>query len=133
MDAFALGPQLEEINFTEAVYTLMECIWDCISHSGPSPGNAGSQVQTARGQGRRLHRVHLLLSAKRSRRTRVVILEKRKELKQPFIALVEMFVRGCVIDILPQGARNALVYQNNTKIVGDNPVKGVDIYIYRKL
>ncbi len=62
------------------------------------------------------------LGAKRSHRTRVVILEKLNELKKTFIARVDIFVRGCVFDInrLPQGARNALVYQNNANIVGDN-------------
>ena len=33
----------------EAIYTVMECLWDCVSHSGPSPGNSGPAVQAARG------------------------------------------------------------------------------------
>mmetsp|Transcript_32171 Transcript_32171/g.62930 ORF Transcript_32171/g.62930 Transcript_32171/m.62930 type:complete len:241 (-) Transcript_32171:350-1072(-) len=32
----------------EAIYTVMECLWDCVSHSGPSPGNSGPAVQAAR-------------------------------------------------------------------------------------
>jgi hypothetical protein len=33
----------------EQIYTVMECLWDCVSHSGPNPGNDGPDVQRYRG------------------------------------------------------------------------------------
>jgi len=34
----------------ESLFTLMEAFWDCVSHSGPTPGNRGTAVMSAMGK-----------------------------------------------------------------------------------